>query len=194
MLNGLPTDADLARIRAHGEVQRQKIPKNVFVAGPRIDQTKPYKDVKYEIFAAELRHQLCEVLAAEHFTIYAGENEELLKAAEAMYGTANNSQLSESYIAREFAAAVIIIPDSPGSFAELGAWSGCSIISPKMLILVEKKYETDPGYLMTGPVTESIRNNAKVFYYEKDKLSDVFDQVKKFVDGKIINASVSDLK
>lgn len=194
MLNGLPTRDELNQIREHGAKQRQDIPKTVFLAGPRIDQNTPFKDSKYEIFAASLRHQLCEVLAKEEFTIYAGENEELLAAAATIFRSANNSQLSEAYIAKEFAAAVIIIPDSPGSFAELGAWSGCQVISPKMLILIEKKFEDDPGYLMTGPVVESVRNNAKVVYYERDGLEELFESVIKFVDGKIVNANVRGFK
>lgn len=48
------------------------------------------------------------------------------------------------------AEVVIILPSSPGSFCELGAWSTRDDISRKMLILADKKHKNQKSYVKLG--------------------------------------------
>ena len=47
---------------------------------------------------------------------------------------------------------VVIIVESPGTFAELGAFSLSDPLRKKVLPIVDRKYQNEPSFLSTGPL------------------------------------------
>ncbi len=56
----------------------------------------------------------------------------------------------ENYVA-DFAEIIILFVESPGSIAELGAFSALSAVQPKVLAVVNKKF-AGPSFIADGPV------------------------------------------
>lgn len=48
--------------------------------------------------------------------------------------------------------AVIILVESPGTFAELGAFSLSCELRQKLLPIMDKQFESDPSFINTGPI------------------------------------------
>ncbi len=57
----------------------------------------------------------------------------------------------------ESAHAIIIIVESPGSIAELGAFVNSEVLLPKLIAVVDKKHRNDKSFIMLGPVAQ-LRN------------------------------------
>lgn len=69
--------------------------------------------------------------------------------------TAHESQLSALEMEGELAKLadmVIVIVESPGTFAELGAFSLSDTLRAKMLAIVDVKHQAEESFIMTGPV------------------------------------------
>lgn len=67
-------------------------------------------------------------------------------------GQAANSLLSlEAHLA-DAVDLIILIPESPGSFAELGAFSMIQELSQKMLVLRQGRYKSDKSFINHGPI------------------------------------------
>lgn len=60
----------------------------------------------------------------------------------------------------ESSHAVIIIVESPGSIAELGAFVNSEILRPKLIAIVNKKHRNDKSFIMLGPVAQ-LRNTRR---------------------------------
>lgn len=54
----------------------------------------------------------------------------------------------------ESAHAIIIIVESPGSIAELGAFVNSEALPPKLIAVVDKKHRNDKSFIMLGPVAQ----------------------------------------
>ncbi|EAT6679566.1 UDP-3-O-(3-hydroxymyristoyl)glucosamine N-acyltransferase, partial [Salmonella enterica] len=67
-------------------------------------------------------------------------------------GQANNSLLSLEQQLAEAVDLIILIPESPGSFAELGAFSTRKELAEKMLVLRQNKYKADKSFINHGPI------------------------------------------
>jgi hypothetical protein len=77
--------------------------------------------------------------------------------------TAHESQLSalemEGELAK-FADMVLVIVESAGTFAELGAFSLNDTLRAKMLAIVDVKHQAEESFIMTGPVRWLDRDSA----------------------------------
>lgn len=112
-----------------------------------------------------------------------GEYDKLVSATHALLGKRNTASSSEIIHARQHADAVVMLPSSPGSFLELGAFALYPDICSKMLIIVDKKHELDlPNYLKLGPLISSQHNGAKLLYLDYGSTADCWAVVKEFVD------------
>ncbi|MFC2006006.1 retron St85 family effector protein [Chloroflexota bacterium] len=60
----------------------------------------------------------------------------------------------------ESAHAVIIIAESYGAIAELGAFVNSNTLRPKVVAILDKKYRNDKGFIMLGPIAQ-LRNTRK---------------------------------
>jgi hypothetical protein len=68
----------------------------------------------------------------------------------ASFGT-QNALAMEAYLA-ELADAVVIIVESPGTFAELGAFSNNELLRKKLLPILDVQFRGVPSFINTGPV------------------------------------------
>ncbi|MBN4057016.1 retron St85 family effector protein [bacterium AH-315-J21] len=48
--------------------------------------------------------------------------------------------------------AVVIVPESPGSFAELGAFANHVELNKKLVVIIDKKYNRHRSFIMLGPI------------------------------------------
>ncbi len=62
-----------------------------------------------------------------------------------------NALAMEAQLA-ELADAVVVIVESPGTFAELGAFSNSQPLRKKLLPILDKTYEDAPSFINSGPV------------------------------------------
>ena len=67
-------------------------------------------------------------------------------------GQANNSLLKLEEQLAQAVDLIILIPESPGSFAELGAFSMRKELAQKMLVLRQSKYKSDKSFINHGPI------------------------------------------
>lgn len=122
----------------------------VFLAGPFI---KPESEGESKSSAAsKLRYELFHRLKSEGFVVSLGTYPDLVASFEAGKGGYHNSAEAELSHAKDEASLVVMIPDSPGSFAEIGAFSLKEEICRKMIILADVTRDKNFGYLNTGPV------------------------------------------
>lgn len=62
-----------------------------------------------------------------------------------------NALAMENELAR-LASVVVLIVESPGTFAELGAFSLNPALRPKLLPILDRRFRTAPSFINTGPV------------------------------------------
>ena len=109
-----------------------------------------------------------------------GEYRELIDSYKAELGQLHNAAAAELDHARDVASIVVMIPDSPGSFAEIGAFSLKREICAKMVILADAQYAGSTGYLNTGPVACARALGSKVEDVDYTNLDFCFQIVKAF--------------
>jgi len=101
-----------------------------------------------------------------------------------MLGENKNLVFAELDAAR-FVDAIIIIPDSPGSFVELGMLSPCKPIHEKVLILFKHKYADDnSSFVHEGPKLAFTENHATIKYVNYRKKRSIWQEIKPFLQEK----------
>lgn len=86
-------------------------------------------------------------------------------------GQGHYSLLELENILADSVDCIIIFPESPGSFAEVGAFSNNEKLAKKMIVLSNKKYKYDKSFLNYGP----------------------YRLIKKSKSGKVVNINYDDL-
>lgn len=150
----------------------------VFLAGPFIEPDDEAKS-NYSP-AAILRYRLFHRLKDAGFEVSLGEYKELIDSYKGELGVHHNAAVAELDHAQQSAALVIMIPDSPGSFAEIGAFSMKGDICEKMIILSDINHQTSKGYLITGPVACAKSLGSEVHYIDFNNVAACFDAVQAF--------------
>lgn len=155
----------------------------VFLAGPYIDPDNraisdgnPSANLRFELFH-RLQEMDCEISL--------GEYRELIDANKGILGKYNNAAVAELHHAREVADAIVMIVDSPGSFAEIGAFSMNKLICEKMLILSDSRYETSTGYVATGPIQASTTQGAQLQYIDLANIDAAYQICEAFIGDRI---------
>ena len=154
----------------------------VFLAGPYIETTgkKPGRGAKNK--AKRLRFDLYQRLSDFGWIVTMGEYQRLVDAAEGLLGGRNNAATAELMHARNSTDAIIMLPSSPGSFLELGAFSLYEDVCRKMLIIIDKKHESDdPNYLNTGPIPGAQKKGAQVLFIDYDDHVACWASVEEFI-------------
>lgn len=153
-----------------------------FLAGPYIETAKaPRKNAKNK--AAILRFKLYHAMVDEGWAVTLGEYPSLIEAAEPLLGSRNNAAFAEIGHARSRKTdAIVMLPSSPGSFSEFGAFSIIEEICAKMIIIVDKKYENEKNYLNTGPVLAALNSHAVVHFIDYEEFESCWNVVKDFMD------------
>ena len=151
----------------------------VFLGGPFIDPGDETKSIGNR--SASLRYQLFHRMGAINWTVSLGEYQELIEAHKGILGDHNNAAVAEIAHATDVADVVIMIVDSPGSFAEIGAFSMIETICKKMLVLSDKQYEGNTGYVATGPILMAKAFGASVEYLDFDDVESIENVVRGYV-------------
>jgi hypothetical protein len=73
--------------------------------------------------------------------------------------------------------AIVICPESPGSFTELGAFSHDERLKDKIVCIQNEKYKKAKSYINTGPVKILNQSNTSQVVYVSDRITDKQDQV-----------------
>lgn len=156
----------------------------VFLAGPYIETAKsPRKNTRNT--AAVLRFKLYHALEEQGWIVTLGEYERLIDAADPLLGDHNNAALAEISHARSAETdAIVMLPSSPGSFLELGAFSNIEAICTKMLIIVDAKYRDHKNYMNSGPIKAAQNNHADVQFIDYSNFDECWIAVEKHVTAR----------
>lgn len=183
--NPLPlrTDRLLNQEKFRNAARASGLERVVFLAGPYIETAKaPRKNAKNK--AAVLRYKLFRALDAEGWIVTLGEYKKLIEAVDPLLGDHNNAALAEiSHAKSSLTDAVIMLPSSPGSFLELGAFSNMENICGKMLVIVDEQYQEHQNYMNSGPVKAARDNRADVRFIDYADFSACWEAVEHFVTG-----------
>jgi hypothetical protein len=90
---------------------------------------------------------------------------------ELLYNSSSTDLLSLENLLADSVDAVVVIPESAGSIAELGAFANNEILRVKMLCILDVKYKRDKSFINQGPVKLVKRTNKDgVIYIDETKL------------------------
>jgi len=78
-----------------------------------------------------------------------------------LYKSSSEDLLSLENLLADSVDVVVVIPESAGSFAELGAFANNEKLRNKMICVLDKKYERDKSFINQGPVKLLKRTNSK---------------------------------
>lgn len=90
---------------------------------------------------------------------------------ELLYSSTSTDLLSLENLLADSVDAVVVIPESAGSFAELGAFANNEKLREKMICVIDIKYKRDKSFINQGPVklVKSVNKDA-VIYIEESKI------------------------
>lgn len=94
-------------------------------------------------------------------------------------GQGQHSLLKLENILADSVDAIVLFPESPGSFAELGAFSNTLDLAKKMVVVANNKFKSDKSFINYGP-NRLIKSSktGKVVNINYDHLSDLDEQHK----------------
>lgn len=165
----------------HAKASKKKI--KVLVFGPDITRNKA---------SAKLRKYIISKCKKHDYTVVLAEHEEIRKLYESIFGSANDLCNMEYHLATEkihrtkedIIDVIVIIPDSVGSFIELGMLSINDSIHEKVLILFNKNFESDISNRFIGLGAKAAYDNGnaktRILNYEDKKTA--WDEVAGFLD------------
>jgi len=145
--------------------RREGMQVTVFLAGPFIEPGKPPRRGKKNL-ASILRYALYDYLVKSSYNVTLGEYRELLDVYASNLGDIHNAALAETGHARNSVDAVVLLPSSPGSFSELGAFSIYKNICEKMLIIIDYRYKDAVSYINLGPTILARGYGATILYLD----------------------------
>jgi hypothetical protein len=145
------------------EVARKKLSTRlkVFLAGPYVHKDWTEEDFAKASLGARLRVEAIEILAKLEHDCVLGEHRGVEEVTSGQLPSQSSIALSELALIDEVDA-IIIIPDSPGSFAELGAWALLESRCEKTLVLANQDYKNVGGYVSQGVIPMAQHNRARV--------------------------------
>ena len=111
-----------------------------------------------------------------------------------LYSSKAKDLLSMENLLADSVDVIIIIPESPGSFAELGAFANNSTLRNKLICLIDPKYKKHKSFINQGPVKLIRKTNKEgVLYIGKENLERNFNKLKSSIRKiKSSNSKVKD--
>ncbi len=161
--------------------EAKRVELTVFLAGPYIELSKRPKKYKKHI-AARLRYHLHEAINGFGHVVTLGEYKKLHEAHEELLGDMNDAAFAEIGHSRNTADAIVMLPSSPGSFSELGAFALYNDICGKMLVIIDKQYEEHENYMNMGPVIGAKNKGAKVVFIDYENHQNCQASVESFLE------------
>ena len=156
----------------------------VFVAGPEIQKHWSGHDWRRKAPSALLRLRVHSHLEALSHESVLGEHKIIASMAHASMPDAPSVVVTETYVAATSCSAIVLIPDSPGSFCELASWTQDEALASKMLILADKQYEHHVSYINPGVFSIARDNYATLAWVDYRRWRDVKPVVDRFLDSR----------
>ncbi|MCY7279815.1 MAG: hypothetical protein LH610_02785 [Sphingomonas bacterium] len=132
----------------------------VFVGGPEIAREWIWKDWRIKSQSARLRSRIHRLLENQGHESVLGEHQAVGRMTDAHLQLPSVA-FTEQFIIKR-CNCVILVPDSPGSFCELGAWSDIEKIGRKMLILFDERFQSRKSYINPHVIMLAEDNGATV--------------------------------
>lgn len=154
----------------------------IFVAGPEISKDWTKKEISKKSPPTRLRLKIKDLIEMRlmHEAVL-GEHRGIFEMAEENLRSRANIAISEVQSLQD-AHAVVMIPSSPGSFCELGAWSRDPKICRKMIILGDKSFESDTSYVRVGVMKLATDRGAQLAWVNYNNWDDVEPIITRFVN------------
>jgi hypothetical protein len=96
-----------------------------------------------------------------------------------LYSSKRQDLLSLENMLADSVDVIVIIPESPGSFAELGAFANDAKLREKIICIIDSKFKKDKSFINEGPVKLVRKNNKEgVIFIDPD---DIKNSVEKLI-------------
>ncbi|HEX5283522.1 MAG TPA: retron St85 family effector protein [Bryocella sp.] len=152
----------------------------VFLCGKALDEKRKLEDQ----VADDLRAYLWQRLEQEsECQVFLGEHNELIRAYHTKVNYSVPKNINKANLAlfevnlAGYADLIIILPDSPGSYAELGMFSTSQAICIKLLVINKLEYKGKNSFINRGPVIAALGNRAKVLYEDYSDRDRIFEVI-----------------
>jgi hypothetical protein len=121
---------------------------------------------------------------------------------ELLYSSKRRDLLSLENMLADCVDVIVIIPESPGSFAELGAFANDQNLREKIICLIDQRYKKDKSFINEGPVKliKKANKNGLIFFDPLNindsinKLKSAFKKIKKQSNKKTDKISLLQLE
>lgn len=153
----------------------------VFIAGPLIKKEWTAEDWGQARASSRLRRRLMEFVEQQRHEVLLGEHRGVKEMADASIPTTPSAVVTETFIAARTCHCIIMIPDSPGSFCELGAWAHHKDVASKMLILANRQFENETSYVNPSVFALATTYGARLQWVPYDDPEMSLDVVGRFV-------------
>lgn len=95
-----------------------------------------------------------------------------------LYSSRRQDLLSLENMLADSVDVIAIIPESPGSFAELGAFTNDEKLRNKIVCIIDKQYKKDKSFINEGPVKLIKKSNKHgLVYFDPDNIEDSVDKL-----------------
>ncbi len=97
---------------------------------------------------------------------------------ELLYSSKTKDLLSLEGLLADSVDAIVLIPESPGSFAELGAFANDELLRSKLICVVDKKYKKDKSFINQGPLRLVKKaNQFGLIFIDPDDIDEEIDKL-----------------
>lgn len=97
---------------------------------------------------------------------------------ELLYSSKTKDLLSLEGLLADSVDAIVLIPESPGSFAELGAFANDEKLRSKLICIVDKQYQKDKSFINQGPLKLVKKaNQFGLIFIDPDKIDEEIDKI-----------------
>lgn len=98
--------------------------------------------------------------------MYLGEDVEMRTNGETNFGKLANAVIYERSHIKRHLNAVVVLPDSPGSFCEIGDWASDPDICKNLFLVIDATHEGKLNYINEGIVRLARSDGAEVSYLD----------------------------
>jgi hypothetical protein len=166
------------------DVARRKLAAEltVFVAGPYVRKDWNEAQRAAASHGAILRLEILDIITRLEHRYILGEHRGVAEVTEDYIPSQASIALSELQLV-DSSDAIIIVPDSPGSFCELGAWTMRDDLCPKTLVLGNASYNSGFSYVGNGVFPMARHLQAQVEWVDYTDFDGVEQLVSDFISG-----------
>ena len=154
----------------------------VFVAGPIISRDWNADDWSNARASSRLRLSVKTYIEGLGHAVILGEHRGVKEMADQAIPSTPSAVVSETFLAARSCHCIVMIPDSPGSFCELGAWAHHKDVASKMLILGHSEYEHQTSYVNPSVFALASTFGARIRWVDYADFEDAKPHVTEFVD------------